>query len=79
MYIGQKGTEKGVYKMYPSGIIDSLYVVVEIHDLTFLRCDYKFSYVIEVEGARFVLGTVNPSTIPFGKSAVSNTGCLIWL
>ena len=65
--------------MYPSGIIDSLYVVVEIHDLTFLRCDYKFSYVIEVEGARFVLGTVNQSTIPFGKSAVSNILDILWI
>ena len=47
----------GVHKTHPSWL-NSSYAEVEIRDLTFLRCDYKFSYVIDVEGAKFVLGRV---------------------
>ena len=45
---------------------NSSYAEVEIHDLTFLRCDYKFSYIIDdrrlhgknVKGTKFVLGEI---------------------
>lgn len=47
----------GVHKTHPSWL-NSSYAKVEIHDLTFLRCDYKFAYVIDIEGAKFVLGIV---------------------
>ena len=53
----RKRTGKGVYKMNPSWL-NSSYAEVEIQDLTFLRCDYKFSYVTDIEGAKFVLGRV---------------------
>ena len=37
-------------------ILNSTYAEAEIYDLTFLRCDYKFAYVIEIEGTKFVIG-----------------------
>ena len=53
----RKRTEKGVHKTHPSWL-NSSYAEVEIRDLTFLRCDYKFSYVTSIDGAKFVLGKV---------------------
>ena len=43
-------------------LLNSSYAEVEIHDLTFLRCDYKFSYIIEdrssLKKSKLVLGEI---------------------
>ena len=38
--------------------LNSSYAEAEFYDLTFLRCDYKFSYIIEIDGTKFVIGEV---------------------
>ena len=53
----QKRTGKGVHITHLSWL-NSSYAEVEIQDLTFLRCDYKFSYITNIDGAKFVLGKV---------------------